>query len=170
MGVTAGTTSGVSCADSSGADYASTPLKYLVAEGILYEIKGTRLKNHNRPRPVPTQSLPADQRQHGSGHILRRSENGSSSGTLPPLSRRFRKRPLWLWPGIGLLALLHHDFWFWDDARLVFGFIPTGMAYHIIYSILASLFWLIVIRRAWPDELEDWTASDTSATGGRRIR
>lgn len=170
MGVTAGTTSGVSCADSSGTDYASTPLKYLVTEGILYEIKGTRLKNHNKRRQVSTQSAPADGRLHDSGPALKRTENGSTSGTLPPVSGRFQKKGLWLWLGIGLLALLHHDFWFWDDARLVFGFIPTGMAYHIVYSILASLLWLIAIRRAWPDELEDWTGSDPSASGGRRIR
>lgn len=76
---------------------------------------------------------------------------------------------MWLWSGIVLLALLHHDFWFWDDSRLVFGFMPAGMAYHIIYSILASLFWLLAIRRAWPGELEDWT-DDSPATGGRRTR
>ncbi len=30
-----------------------------------------------------------------------------------------------------LLAVLHQDFWWWDDGHtLVFGFMPVGLAYH----------------------------------------
>ncbi|HUP41383.1 MAG TPA: hypothetical protein VM115_14765 [Vicinamibacterales bacterium] len=30
-----------------------------------------------------------------------------------------------------LVYVLHHDFWFWREARpLVFGFLPVGLFYH----------------------------------------
>ena len=37
-----------------------------------------------------------------------------------------------------LLAILHHDFWRWDDATLVFRWIPIGLAWHVFYPLLAS--------------------------------
>jgi hypothetical protein len=55
-----------------------------------------------------------------------------------------------------LLYALHQDVWFWDDARpLLFGILPVGLTYHVIYSIaVAGLMWLLV-RVAWPAHLED---------------
>ena len=55
-----------------------------------------------------------------------------------------------------LLYALHQDVWFWDDARpLLFGILPVGLTYHVIYSIaVAGLMWLLV-RVAWPTHLED---------------
>jgi hypothetical protein len=52
--------------------------------------------------------------------------------------------------------VLHQDVWFWDDARpLLFGVLPVGLTYHVLYSIVvAGLMWLLV-RRAWPKHLED---------------
>jgi hypothetical protein len=46
---------------------------------------------------------------------------------------------------------LHQDLWFWDDARpLLFGALPIGLAYHVLYSIVvAGLMWLLV-HYAWP--------------------
>ena len=38
-----------------------------------------------------------------------------------------------------VLALLHQDFWFWDDPTLVFDFMPVGLFYHALYSIAASI-------------------------------
>ena len=32
-----------------------------------------------------------------------------------------------VWTSVILLAILHHDFWFWDDRRLVLGFMPIGL-------------------------------------------
>ncbi|MCX8238261.1 MAG: hypothetical protein OSB05_05510 [Akkermansiaceae bacterium] len=55
-----------------------------------------------------------------------------------------------------LLLLLHQDFWNWDNANLVFGFMPVGLFYHACYSLVAALFWGIVIKVAWPTELEEW--------------
>lgn len=52
------------------------------------------------------------------------------------------------------LYLLHQDFWFWRDGRLVFGVLPVGLFYHAVYCVAcAALMWALV-RFAWPRELE----------------
>lgn len=53
-----------------------------------------------------------------------------------------------------LLAILHQDFWFWDDTTLVFGFLPVGLAYHAAYSLAAAMVWFLFVRFRWPEELE----------------
>lgn len=55
-----------------------------------------------------------------------------------------------------ILAVLHQDFWNWDNRSLVFGFIPVGLAYHAAYSLVAALFWFLVSRFAWPTKTEEW--------------
>jgi len=55
-----------------------------------------------------------------------------------------------------VLAVLHQDVWNWDNANLVFGFLPVGLAYHAAYSIVAAAFWAIVMKVAWPTRLEEW--------------
>jgi len=54
------------------------------------------------------------------------------------------------------VCLLHQDLWFWDVARpLLFGVLPVGLTYHVLYSIVvAALMWLLV-RQAWPRHLEE---------------
>ena len=52
------------------------------------------------------------------------------------------------------LFVLHQDVWNWDNAKLVFGFLPVGLAYHAAYSVVASAFWAIVMKIAWPTKLE----------------
>lgn len=56
---------------------------------------------------------------------------------------------------IGLLFLLHQDFWFWDDATLVFGAVPIGFLYHIAYCFAASGLMFALTRLAWPAHLEE---------------
>ncbi|MDQ3009467.1 MAG: hypothetical protein M3X11_02005 [Acidobacteriota bacterium] len=60
------------------------------------------------------------------------------------------------------LYLVHQDFWFWQTARpLVFGFLPIGLFYHLVYTLaVAVLMWLLV-KLAWPSHLEQ--AEDQSA-------
>ena len=53
-----------------------------------------------------------------------------------------------------LVVVLHQDFWLWKDKSLVFGFLPIGLAYHIGYSFLASLTMWMLVRFAWPHQLE----------------
>ena len=61
-----------------------------------------------------------------------------------------------VWVLVAVLAVLHYDFWYWDDRTLVFDFLPIGLAYHALISILAGLVWFLAIRFAWPAELEAW--------------
>ena len=59
--------------------------------------------------------------------------------------------------GLGVVALyaLHQDIWFWDVAQpLVFGFLPIGLFYHAVYSVAIALFMILLVRVAWPVELE----------------
>lgn len=51
---------------------------------------------------------------------------------------------------------LHQDLWFWRSARpLVFGALPVGLFYHALYTVGAALLMLLLVRRAWPHELEE---------------
>ena len=61
------------------------------------------------------------------------------------------------------LAILHQDFWLWDNATLWFGFMPVGLAYHALYSCLAAALAYWAIRVAWPEDLASIeTAEDES--------
>ena len=55
-----------------------------------------------------------------------------------------------------ILMVLHQDFWNWDNSNLVFGIMPVGLAYHAAYSIVVAIFWALVIRFAWPKDIEEW--------------
>ncbi len=58
---------------------------------------------------------------------------------------------------VAVLALfvLHQDFWLWRQARpLVFGFLPAGLFYHVCYTLAASLLMWLLVRWAWPSDLE----------------
>lgn len=50
---------------------------------------------------------------------------------------------------------LHQDFWFWRTAHpLAFGFLPVGLTYHALYSLGISLLMFLLVKLAWPGELE----------------
>ncbi|MCB1018581.1 MAG: DUF3311 domain-containing protein [Bryobacterales bacterium] len=56
-----------------------------------------------------------------------------------------------------VLFLLHQDWWLWDDPTLVVGFLPVGLAYHLVYSLVSALLWFLAVRFAWPaDDLDDF--------------
>ena len=55
-----------------------------------------------------------------------------------------------------VLAVLHQDFWNWDKSTLVFGFMPVGLAYHAGYSVVAAIFWALVVKFAWPTKMQQW--------------
>ena len=67
-----------------------------------------------------------------------------------------------LYGGLILLAVLHQDFWWWNDATLVFGFLPIGLAYHAAYSVVAGLTWYLILTYAWPVEVERFAEGDGS--------
>jgi len=62
-----------------------------------------------------------------------------------------------------ILAVLHQDFWNWDNGTLVFGFMPVGLAYHACYSLLAAGLWALAVRFAWPHRLEAWAEEGDNA-------
>ncbi len=54
-----------------------------------------------------------------------------------------------------VLIVLHQDVWFWTDTRLLFGFMPIGLAYHALISILAGCLGAWACYACWPREIED---------------
>lgn len=62
-----------------------------------------------------------------------------------------------------VLLVLHQDFWFWEDSSLIFGFLPVGLGYHALYSILAASLWAFAIKFAWPHHLEALAEDDAEA-------
>lgn len=60
-----------------------------------------------------------------------------------------RRGAAWLVVALVLLALLHHDFWFWDEPRWVLG-LPAGLLYHVLYCVAAAALMALAVRRAWP--------------------
>lgn len=54
--------------------------------------------------------------------------------------------------------LLHQDFWNWRKSDLVFGFLPVGLAYHAAYAILAAVLMAVLVKFAWPKELDEMEA------------
>lgn len=72
-----------------------------------------------------------------------------------------------IWVGVLVLAVLHYDFWFWDDSSLWFGFMPVGLGYQALISLAAGGLWLAATKYAWPAELEAW-ASEGDRSEGKR--
>jgi hypothetical protein len=66
------------------------------------------------------------------------------------------------------LYALHQDFWFWRTARpLVFGFIPIGLSYHAVFTLLTSLVLWLLVKHAWPARLEaEIEQADLAQAGG----
>ncbi|MCS7024474.1 MAG: DUF3311 domain-containing protein [Bryobacteraceae bacterium] len=50
---------------------------------------------------------------------------------------------------------LHQDVWFWRTAHpFAFGFLPVGLTYHALYTVGASLLMFLLVKVAWPSDLE----------------
>jgi hypothetical protein len=67
---------------------------------------------------------------------------------------------------VGVLYVLHQDFWFWRAARpLVFGFLPVGLFYHACYTVATVLVMMLLVRIAWPSELEEGVGEERGGDG-----
>jgi hypothetical protein len=54
-----------------------------------------------------------------------------------------------------LVYALHQDFWFWRTARpFVFGFLPVGLFYHACLTLACSLLMWLLVKHAWPADIE----------------
>ena len=52
--------------------------------------------------------------------------------------------------------ILRHDYWNWNTPYpLLFGFLPVGLWWQGLVSILASVLLALIVRFAWPQALED---------------
>ncbi|MCH2201717.1 MAG: DUF3311 domain-containing protein [Fuerstiella sp.] len=67
-----------------------------------------------------------------------------------------------IWLLILVLMILHQDFWLWSDGRLVMGFLPAGLAFHIGLTIAAAVIWWLATKLIWPT---DDVRPDTDAGG-----
>lgn len=69
-----------------------------------------------------------------------------------------------IWILVLVLIILHQDNWLWNDERLVLGFLPIGLAWHMGISISASLVWFLATLFAWPvpETYEDMEKGDTA--------
>lgn len=71
-----------------------------------------------------------------------------------------------IWGLLVVLLVLHYDFWFWSDRTLVLGFMPVGLFYQAMISLLAALSWALVVKYAWPTWIENWASGgDTDDSG-----
>lgn len=56
---------------------------------------------------------------------------------------------------VAALYVLHQDFWFWRDARpLVFGVLPIGLFYHVVYTVIVSAVLWGLVTFLWPAHLD----------------
>ena len=65
-----------------------------------------------------------------------------------------------VWTLFFILFFLHQDFWWWDESKLIFGFMPLGLAYHAGFSIVCAILGWLAIKYAWPHQLEAFAEED----------
>ena len=71
------------------------------------------------------------------------------------------------WVAFVVLIVLHHDWWFWNDGAIAFGFIPIGLAYHAFISIAASALWAWAVFDVMADSLVEDPAPSSEPKSGR---
>ncbi len=74
------------------------------------------------------------------------------------MSSRYQRNRTLMWILFAMLVVLHHDWWFWNNATLVFGFLPIGLGYQMLISLAASALWGWAAFHAWPDQFNQLTA------------
>ena len=68
------------------------------------------------------------------------------------------------WVALVVLMILHHDWWFWNDGRLLFGFLPVGLGYHALISLAAGALWAWAAFYALSEYLTDGDVADAAST------
>ena len=61
------------------------------------------------------------------------------------MDRHYPRNRTLMWIFFAALVVLHHDWWLWNDGRLVFGFLPIGLGYQVLISLAA-----VVLGLGWP--------------------
>lgn len=68
--------------------------------------------------------------------------------------------------GFVVLFFLHQDFWWQDDPTLVLGVLPVSLAYHVVWTLVVAVGWLLVGKYCWPDRLDEAAPPETLARVG----
>ena len=82
----------------------------------------------------------------------------SADESLPAARRRPRSKSVLVLLALAAVVglILRHDYWNWDTPYpLLFGFLPVGLWWQGLVSILAAVLMALMVRFAWPQELED---------------
>lgn len=58
-----------------------------------------------------------------------------------------------LYAALAIVFVLHQDFWFWNDARMLFK-LPIGLTYHVLYCLVVAGLMALLVRFAWPHDLD----------------
>jgi hypothetical protein len=59
-----------------------------------------------------------------------------------------------------VVLFLRHDYWNWDKpGYLLLGFLPVGLWWQALVTILASVMMWLMVTLAWPSHLEQETSS-----------
>lgn len=90
-----------------------------------------------------------------------------SSENIRVNSRNSRRTVLFVLLVLGLVAL-HQDFWWWNDSRRIGGLLPIGLAYHVAYSVLASLLMGCLVKFAWPEDQEAPQEKESANNANKR--
>jgi hypothetical protein len=94
------------------------------------------------------------------------SRDGPSDAATPA---RPRSRATYAFLTLAAIAVLvmRHDYWFWDTPYpLLFGSLPVALWWQAVVSLSAcALMWLMV-RFAWPQELEHVALETEHRRGG----
>ena len=54
-----------------------------------------------------------------------------------------------------------------DEAGLVFGFMPVGLAYHAGFSVACAILGWLAIKFAWPTHLEEFAEGHSEQDSNR---
>ena len=95
------------------------------------------------------------------------AEEPSPPPNQPTPARRRSGATLVLLAIVALLVLiLRHDYWFWDTPDpLLFGVLPVGLWWQGLVSLLAAGMMWLMVRLAWPQELENEALSTDHERG-----
>lgn len=72
-----------------------------------------------------------------------------------------------IWILVIVLLIAHQDNWNWNDDRMVLGFMPVGLAYHVGISLAAGIVWFLACVFAWPKSLDEQDNGKASVDGGQ---
>ena len=83
------------------------------------------------------------------------SRDGTSAAATPARPRSRAAYPFLILAAV-IVLVMRHDYWNWDTPYpLLFGFLPVGLWWQGLVSILAAILMALMVRFAWPQELED---------------